>query len=83
VTTPLTHTLPEAARLLGGAFTIDWLKGHIDEIPHGKVGNGTGRAGRIYFTDAHLQRILLMFAVEPQAGTTPGDFTPLTRRRSA
>lgn len=83
MTAPLTYSIDAAAERLGGPFTIDWLRGHIDEIPHVKTGRGSGRSGRIGFTEAHLTAIVAMFTVEPAPGTNPGDFTPLTRRRSA
>lgn len=82
--TALSFNIEEASRRLGPAFTVDWLKGHIDEIPHGKTGNGTGRAGRIYFTDAHLAQILVQFEVQPDTTpeSGPDDFTPVTRWRT-
>lgn len=83
MTAPLTYTLEQAAQRLGGPFTVDWLKGHIDELPHIKVGGGTGRGGRIGFSEADLAAIVLMFRREPKPATDPGDFTPITRRRSA
>lgn len=75
--------IEEASRRLGEHFTVDWLRGHLSEIPHLKLGKGSGRGGRVAFTDAHLDRILTMFTIEPEAGSDPGDFTPISRRRSA
>jgi hypothetical protein len=85
MTSPLSFNIEQASERLGPAFTVDWLKGHIDEIPHGKTGRGTGRSGRIYFTEAHLAQILLAFEVQPETAPAPGpdDFTPVSRRRSA
>lgn len=79
----LTVSIEEAADRLGGPFTVDWLKGHIDEIPHLKVGAGTGRGGRIGFSEQHLAEIVLMFSVDPKPSSQPGDFTPVTRRRAS
>lgn len=83
MTSPLTFTIEQAAARLGGPFTVDWLRGHLDEIPSIKVGGGTGRSGRIGFSEAHLARIVAMFSTEPEPGTQPGDFTPVTRRRAS
>lgn len=83
MTAPLTHSIESAAARLGGPFTVDWLKGHIDEIPHIRTGKGRGRSGRIGFSEKHLEQIIAMFSVDPKPGTNPGDFTPLTRRRTA
>jgi hypothetical protein len=85
---PMTYTVEQAAERLGPAFTIDWLakRAARDEIPHGKTGNGTGRGGRLYFTETHLAEILLMFERRPEsvpAPSQPGDFTPVTRRRAS
>jgi hypothetical protein len=83
VTTPLSFTLEQAAERLGGAFTVDWLKSRIKrrEIPFGKTGNGDGRAGRIYLTQQHLERILAQFSQEPPAADP--ELERVTRRRSA
>lgn len=80
---PLTYDVPQAATRLGGPFTVDWLRGHLDEIPHLRVGSGRGRGGRIGFTDAQLDAIVDQHTVAPK--TSPalvaGDFTPITRRK--
>ena len=83
--TPLTMTIEQAAERLGSTFTVDWLKGHLHEIPHVKSGKGTGRAGRVGFTEAHLAEILLMFEQRPDETPTPDpdDWGVRTRRRSA
>lgn len=88
MTGPMTYTVEQAAERLGSAFPVDWLakRAARGEIPHGKSGDGTGRGGRIYFTDTHLAEIVLMFERRPEAvpaPSQPGDFTPVTRRRSA
>jgi hypothetical protein len=83
---PLSYTLAEAAARLGPAFTIDWLKARVKrrEIPFGKTGSGNGRAGRVYFTEAHLAEILVMHEQRPDdAPQPPAGFTPVTRRRTA
>lgn len=83
MTAQLTYSIEEAAARLSGPFTVDWLKGHLAEIPHIKAGNGTGRGGRIGFSETHLAAIITMFTVEPQPQSQPGDFTPSTRRRAS
>jgi hypothetical protein len=80
---PLTYSLEDAAGRLGGPFTVDWLKGHLAEIPHIRAGKGRGRSGRVGFSEKHLEQIVAMFSIDPLPGTKPGDFTPLTRRRRA
>lgn len=82
----LTYNVDEAAERLGAAFTVDWLKARVKrgEIPYGKSGNGTGRGGRVYFTEAHLAEIVLKYEHRPEsmpAPSRPEDFTPVTRRR--
>lgn len=83
MTAPLTYSLEAAAERLGGPFTPDWLRGHITEIPHIKVGSGNGRGGRIGFSESDLAEILLMFSVKPAPASKPGDFTPVSRRRAS
>jgi hypothetical protein len=56
--------IKEAAAELAPLFTEAWLRGHIKEIPHIRVGNGRG--GRIGFTEAHLEEIVAMFEVRPE-----------------
>lgn len=83
---PLTYTITEAADRLGSAFTVAWLRKHINAIPHVRSGGGTGRAGRIGFTDAHLAEIVARYEIRPDgwaSPTQPEDFAPLSRRRSA
>jgi hypothetical protein len=72
--------MEQAAERLGGPFTIDWLKGHLAQIPHLKTGNGTGRGGRVGFSEAHLAEIVAMFSVAPAAGSEPGDFPSMVSR---
>lgn len=84
MTGALCYSLTEAAERLGKPFSVDWLKGHLAEIPHLKVGKGTGRGGRVGFTEGHLAEILLMFAVEPTPKSQPGEFSSVrTRRKTA
>jgi hypothetical protein len=83
VTTPLTYPIEQAAQRLGGSFTVDWLKGHLDELPHIKLGKGTGRSGRIAFSEAHLVAIVAMFTVDPAPASQPGDFSSVRGRRRA
>lgn len=82
MTAPLTYSLPEAAKRLGAPFTVDWLKSRVKkgEIPYLKLGEGTGRAGRVGFSAAQLAQIVAMFSVTPDPEL--GDLTPLRRRRS-
>lgn len=39
-----------------------WLQDHIKELPHGKISRF------VYFTDADLERIDVMFHHEPESG---------------
>ena len=50
----------EAAAELG--VLESWLRDHIKELPHGKLGR------RVYFTDADLERIDELFHHEPEFG---------------
>lgn len=79
---PLTYDINAAAARLGGAFTVEWLRKRVNrgEIPHGKNGAGRGKAGRIYFTDAHLAEIIAMYEVRPASVPKSGI---VTRRRGA
>lgn len=85
MTGPITYSIEAAAERLGAGFTVDWLKARVKrgEIPFVKSGKGTGRGGRVSFTEEQLRRIVAMYSHEPQPLTQPGDFTPVTRRRSA
>lgn len=65
MTLPMTCDIETAAMRLGGPFTVDWLRGHMHEIPHVKNGSGRGRGGRIGFTEAHLAEIVERFTVRP------------------
>lgn len=78
---PLTYSVEEAAERLGHVVTADWLRKRVDQLPHVKSGNGSGRAGRIAFTDAHLAEILAGLEVRPVAA--PTSESPVRRRRSA
>ncbi|MFF3928621.1 helix-turn-helix domain-containing protein [Streptomyces hirsutus] len=51
---------PEAAEELG--VEESWLRRHIKELPHKKVGRS------VYFTDADLERIDALHHREPTAG---------------
>lgn len=85
MTTPLTYSITEAAARLGGPFTVDWLRGHLAEIPHIKNGSGRGRGGRIGFSELHLAQIVAQFSVEPDttAPIEPRYASAVTRRRRA
>jgi hypothetical protein len=78
---PIVKSIEEAAARLGKPFTVDWLKGHMDEIPHVKVGEGRGRGGRVGFTDEHLAQIVAMNTVQPVRPAAPAG--PITRRRAS
>lgn len=78
----LTHTVEQAAVKLGDSFSPDWLRHHIKELPHGRTGGGTGRAGRIFFTDADLAQIVAQFSVRPPE-PKPARVGPVTRRRAS
>lgn len=80
MTAPLVSDINQAAQRLGGGFTVDWLRNHLDQIPHVRTGGGTGRAGRIGFTEDHLRRIVEQFTIEPGSLRPDDDLTPLTRR---
>lgn len=67
-----------------------WLRRHIKELPHGKIGR------RVYFTDADLERIDELFHHEPESGPLArpvlvppisghplADLRPLPARRKA
>lgn len=71
--TRLTYTVDEAAERIGPAVTVDWLKkaATAKRIPHTRSGKGTGRAGRIAFTDAHLAEILLLIEERPDSSQAP------------
>jgi hypothetical protein len=51
---------PEAAVELG--IDESWLRRHIKQLPHSKLGRV------VYFTDADLERIDLLFHHEPTTG---------------
>lgn len=76
----LTFTVTEAAERLGAAFSPDWLHKHLADIPHGRTGNGTGRAGRVYFTAADLDEIVAQHKVHRPEPTRVG---PVSRRRAS
>jgi hypothetical protein len=82
-TTPTkVYSVEQAGEILSPLFTAAWLRGHIDEIPHTRAGDGRGRSGRIGFTEAHLAEIVAMHEVRP-VGPVPPKSTVVTRRRSA
>ncbi|WP_019548422.1 helix-turn-helix domain-containing protein [Streptomyces sulphureus] len=76
----------EAAAQIPGV-TESWLRKHIKELPHSKVGR------RVYFTSADLERIDAMHHVEPRSASsvTPvsglapdlAQLKPLPARRAA
>lgn len=83
MTAPLTYSVEQAAERLGHVVTADWLKHHLEQIPHVKSGKGTGRAGRVAFTEGHLAEILLMLEKRPegsQAPSEPGEFHSIASR---
>lgn len=82
MTAPLSYTIEQAAERLGPAFTVEWLRGHMREIPHGKNGKGRGQGGRIYFTEHHLAEILVMHEVRPDQPAAPKS-SIVTRRRAS
>lgn len=53
-------TYEEAAAVL--RVTESWLRRHIKELPHGKLGRF------VYFTDADIARIDELFHHEPENG---------------
>lgn len=73
MSTPLTYSIEQAAARLGHVATADWLRHHLDEIPHVKSGKGSGRAGRVAFTEGHLAEILAMLEKRPEASPAPSD----------
>jgi len=78
---PMTFDYDQAADKLGAAISASWLKAHIKELPHRKFGLGTGRSGRVGFTQGDLDLILARFAVTPdEQAANDGR---ITRRRSA
>lgn len=87
--TPLTYDAETAAARMGHIVTADWLKKRAaaDKIPHLKSGRGTGRAGRVAFTEAHMAEIVQQLEVRPvdmPAPSGPEGFTSVvTRRRPA
>lgn len=86
MTTPLTYNIEQAAERLGPICTADWLRKHAKDLPHVRSGKGTGRAGRIGFTEGHLAEILTLLEQRPEsmpAPTEPGEFRSVTSRRSA
>lgn len=80
---PLSYNIPDAAAMLGGPFTVDWLKERVKrrEVPFVKVGNGRGQGGRVGFTEDHLAQIVAMYTVTVEAPAA--EVQPVTRRRSA
>jgi hypothetical protein len=54
------YSIDQVAEILGPVVTVDWLKKHLDQVPHLKSGRGTGRAGRLGFTRAHVEEIIGM-----------------------
>lgn len=77
-----TYSIIEAGEQLAPVVTAGWLKRHIREIPHLRMGPGRGRAGRIGFTEAHLVEILAMHEVRPVSVPEPAS-SIVTRRRRA
>lgn len=77
------YNIEQAAAELAPVFTAGWLRGHIDEIPHIRAGEGNGKAGRIGFTDAHLAQILAKYEVRPPAPEPEAEFKSIRTRRRA
>lgn len=80
---PMTYTLPDAAERLGGPFTIDFLKKHLADLPHLKTGKGTGRSGRVAFSERQLEQIVAMFTVDPAPVADPAEFPSMVTRRGS
>lgn len=76
----LTYSIAEAAERLGGPFTVDFLKARIKkgEVPFIKTGAGTGRGGRVGFSEQQLAAIVALYTVQP-AEPQPG-VQRITRR---
>lgn len=72
------YSIEQAAEELSPVVTVGWLRKHLSEVPHVKTGSGTGRAGRIGFTDEHLAEIVKFIEKRPAAPVSG----PVTRRRS-
>jgi hypothetical protein len=81
MTDPLVKNIEQAAALMGRPFTVDFLKRHLADLPHIRVGEGRGRGGRVGFTDEQIAEIIRMFTVGPRAKAAPAG--PLTRRRAS
>jgi hypothetical protein len=83
MTEPLTYNIEEAAAKLGTAFTPDWLKHHINELPHGRTGTGTGRGGRIFFDADDLTEIVRRHKKNVAPDPQPARVGPVSRRRAS
>ena len=72
-----------AADRLGESFTYDWLKSNLASLPHGKTGKGRGRAGRVFFTEAHLAEIVEKYTVRSDVEPEPAqhEFASIVSRR--
>lgn len=81
---PMSFDADQAADRLGRPFTADFLRGNLDRLPHIRLGHGRGRAGRVGFTQEHLDQIVRMHSVAPPTPAVVHEaFTPITRRRTA
>ena len=67
-------TYAEAAEELPDGVTETWLRRHIKQLPHSKVGRV------VYFTDADLERIDALHHHEPTTGplAAPSSAIPAT-----
>lgn len=63
------YTYPEAAAEL--RVTERWLRGHIGELPHTKLGRV------VWFSDADLDRIGELFHREPTSGPLAAPVRPV------
>ena len=75
---PLSYSLEEAPAVLGSIFTVEFLRSHIEDLPHIRLGKGRGRAGRIGFTEDQLREIVARYAVpaRPLPKPQPVDARP-------
>lgn len=80
---PLTYTLPAAAEKLGGIFTVDFLKKNLHRLPHLKSGAGTGRAGRVGFSEEQLKQVIEICTVDPAPAEPAESFPSMVTRRRA
>lgn len=79
MTAPVEHEYAAAAEALG--ISEYWLRQNISKLPHYKKSSSKRGAGKVTFSDAHLDEIRrTIFEHRPAEPTRRG---PVTRRRSA